>query len=219
MSGALDVRVVELLVARLCHDLAGPVGAIANGSELLTEEAPDLAGETLRVLAESAREAAGRLQFYRFAYGGAGNLTALATAPAELAARFFRSTPIICEFAPPARLLTSVWQKLAFNLLLVGAAGLPRGGRLTVNAGTAGPVLDGEGEAVSLGPELLAALTLQLPSSALTPRTVQAYFAALLARELGRRLVAGNPHGPHFRIGTAPGSEQSTEDVRAPSAA
>jgi len=37
----IDLRVLELLTARLCHDLIGPVAAIANGVELLGEdEAP-----------------------------------------------------------------------------------------------------------------------------------------------------------------------------------
>ena len=41
MDQAVDLRVLEMLAARLCHDLIGPVAAIGNGAELLADEEPD----------------------------------------------------------------------------------------------------------------------------------------------------------------------------------
>jgi histidine phosphotransferase ChpT len=41
MSGTIEFRVLELLNARLCHELVSPVGAINNGVELLGEDDPD----------------------------------------------------------------------------------------------------------------------------------------------------------------------------------
>ena len=49
------LRVGELLTAHLCHELASPITAM-----LFAENAADLA---------CVHRAAGRLQFYRFAYG------------------------------------------------------------------------------------------------------------------------------------------------------
>ena len=37
MSVQVDLSVLELVCSRLCHDLVGPVGAAANGIELLRE--------------------------------------------------------------------------------------------------------------------------------------------------------------------------------------
>src|SRR5256885_2979655 len=37
-TGTIDLRVLELLSARLCHELSGPIAAISNGVELLAEE-------------------------------------------------------------------------------------------------------------------------------------------------------------------------------------
>jgi hypothetical protein len=45
------------------------------------------------------------------------------------------------------------------------------------------------GEASALSPETLAAITLAVPVDVLTSRTVQAYFAGVLAASLGCRLV------------------------------
>ena len=41
-TGTIDLRVLELLSARLCHELSGPIAAISNGVELLAEEDPGL---------------------------------------------------------------------------------------------------------------------------------------------------------------------------------
>jgi hypothetical protein len=44
VTEALDLRVLELLTARLCHELSGPIAAINNGVELLIDE-PVLASD------------------------------------------------------------------------------------------------------------------------------------------------------------------------------
>ena len=41
-GGFADMRILELLTARLCHELSGPIAAINNGVELLAEEDPGL---------------------------------------------------------------------------------------------------------------------------------------------------------------------------------
>src|SRR5712691_824923 len=84
MIRAIDLRVVELLAARLCHDLIGPISAISNGVELLADEEPEFARDAVALVGDSARKASGRLQFYRFAYGFSGGRLA-GPAPYQLA--------------------------------------------------------------------------------------------------------------------------------------
>jgi histidine phosphotransferase ChpT len=203
MPGALDIRLFALLTARLCHDLAGPVAAVGNGVEMLSDPDPEFAREAARLVVASASGAASRLHFYRFAYGFGGEGAAAAEPPPELARRFFAATPIACSWAPSVRSLPPQWQRLACNLLLVAADGLPRGGMLTVTAGALGPVVEAEGEAAAMAPELLAALAAAVPTAALTPRTAQAYFCALLAAGLGRRLRAETGEPGRVRIAAA----------------
>jgi hypothetical protein len=51
----IELRVVELLAARLCHELISPVGAVNSGIELMTEFGDDPDGETMAVITSSAR--------------------------------------------------------------------------------------------------------------------------------------------------------------------
>jgi len=69
----IDMRVFALLCARLCHELSGPIGAANNGTESLADEDLDFAHEAVELISASVRQAAGRLQFYRFAYGFSGS--------------------------------------------------------------------------------------------------------------------------------------------------
>jgi histidine phosphotransferase ChpT len=195
-GGAIEVRLSELLSARLCHELSGPIAAINNGVELLAEEELDagwLPGasftrDAVALVSGSARRAGNRLQFYRFAYGFSAGGIAAGPAPYELAVGFFDASRIVCDYAESVRVLSPDWQKLACNLLCVGADALSRGGRLVLADGPLG--VEAVGEAAALPPETGAALMLTTPMAELTTRTVQAYFAGLLAKALNRRLIA-----------------------------
>jgi len=62
MSRGIDLRVLELLSARLCHDLIGPVSAISNGAELLADEEPEFVKDAIALVGDSAPKATPRQQ-------------------------------------------------------------------------------------------------------------------------------------------------------------
>src|ERR1700719_3150332 len=97
MARQIDLRILELLTARLCHDLAGPVAAISNGAELLDDEDPDFAREAAALIGESARTAAKRLQLFRYVYGWSPGAMA-GPPPHLLAAEYFAGTSIECTY-------------------------------------------------------------------------------------------------------------------------
>jgi histidine phosphotransferase ChpT len=199
--GAVDMRVLELLAARLCHELSGPLGAISNGVELLAEEQSEpgtslgtsFLDDAFGLVSHSARRAASRLQFYRFAYGYSEGSASAGSAPYSLAMGFFDATSIACDYPESIRGLPRDWQRLVCNLLSFGAELLPRGGRLAV---TEGPLnLEAAGPAATLSPEAREALTLATPAAALTSRTIQAYFTGLLAKRLDCRVIGATEPG------------------------
>ncbi|HEV2303586.1 MAG TPA: histidine phosphotransferase family protein [Stellaceae bacterium] len=213
MSRAHDLRLAELLAARLCHELAGPLAAIGNGVELIAEEGPEAAADAVSLVADSARRATTRLQFYRFAYGLGPSSTLAGAPPHALAECLFDGTRISLDYSEDARAQPASWQKLACNLVLVGAEALGRGGRLALAVGPAGPELEAEGELAALTAEAVAALELSAPLGELAARTVHAYFTGMLARSLGWRiaLAAAEPGRLRLVVEAATEMDQAAE--------
>src|SRR5215475_3805999 len=72
MSGISDaLRLAELLCARLCHDLSGPMGALIGVLDIARDEQPG--SETLALAEETAVELAQRLKLLRAAWGQDGD--------------------------------------------------------------------------------------------------------------------------------------------------
>ena len=64
-----NTTLAELLLTHLCHEFAGPVGAISNGAELLEETDSSVYLQARKLVQSSAKDIIYRLQFYRAAYG------------------------------------------------------------------------------------------------------------------------------------------------------
>ena len=191
MSTQIDIRILELLSARLCHELISPVGAINNGVELLGEEDPEFVRDAVTLVGQSAKKAAQRLQFYRFAYGTLGGGSA-GLDPRDLLAGLLEGGKVAGSWTPAAVALPSEWKKLACNMAVLAVEALPRGGEVTIDALPGGPglVVTARGEALNVTPEAGAAIARTAPVEELTSRTVQGYFTAHLATRLGVALGA-----------------------------
>jgi histidine phosphotransferase ChpT len=193
MSGLIEFRVLELLNARLCHELVSPVGAINNGVELLDEDDPDFVREAVKLIGQSARKAGQRLQFYRFAYGTATPAGGSAAGnPRDLADGLLEGGKVQCEWSSEAVELSVDWQRLACNVLVLAAEALPRGGKVVVRSaktGTSGIEVAAEGDSINIGSDMRAALDAAAMVDQLTSRTVHAYFTAKLAAQLGASLA------------------------------
>jgi len=129
----IELRVLELLCARFCHEMVSPVGAIGNGVELLDEDDPEFVRQAIELIGQSARTASRRLQFYRFAYGTAP--TASGVTPRELLMGFLEGGKVAADWEPAVSSLSMEWQRLACNLAVVAAETLPRGGRILAMPG------------------------------------------------------------------------------------
>src|SRR5216683_2808196 len=161
MGRQIDLRILELLAARLCHELISPIGAIANGVELLGEDDPDFVRDATALIEQSARKAGQRLQFYRFAYGSSVTGTGGGPDPRELVSGLLEGGKVSCEWRDGAETLP--------------AEALPRGGTITIVSGSAAArslEIVGAGEAINLTGEARASLALQAELVDLTPRTV-----------------------------------------------
>jgi histidine phosphotransferase ChpT len=195
MTVTVELRVLHLLCARLCHDLVGPVGAISNGIELVQEFGADMEKDAFDLIAGSAKRVAGELQFFRVAYGlAAGMATTVADARA-LANSYIEGGRVKLDWpAKPDDKSVVIGDnpvKLTLNMALLGVESLVRGGTLKVSAALApSPQITilATGEGVRLDDETRRALDGAATIAELTPRSVQGYFTARLAEAVGGAL-------------------------------
>jgi histidine phosphotransferase ChpT len=64
-----DIDLAQGLLAKLCHDLSGVLGAVDNSIDFLKMDNDNTRGKALDLLHLSAAQSIARLQFYRKAYG------------------------------------------------------------------------------------------------------------------------------------------------------
>ena len=194
-----ELHMAELLCTRLCHDLTGPIGAVNNGAEFLSEDGFNLQDQAVELIITSAHSAVTRLQFYRMTYGivrdhGEASLDD----KKKLAADFFADTKISLDWpdSHTDALGISVSIKMArliFNLLVMASGSLIRGGNISVRLSqdeAHGKVIDIVASGVHLkwDAEMEKVVAGNLPVSELTPKNVQAYLTKRFADELGGKL-------------------------------
>ncbi|NBX03896.1 MAG: hypothetical protein EBR02_07565 [Alphaproteobacteria bacterium] len=136
-----DLRMAELLCARLCHDLTGPIGAVNNGAEFLSEEGFNMQNQAVELIVSSAFSAVSRLQFYRLAYGAVkeGGEADLSDKQ-KLAADYFAGSKVTLDWpdnhTDAAGVSISLKMvRLIYNFLIIASAALVRGGTISVRIG------------------------------------------------------------------------------------
>lgn len=195
-----ELQMAEMLCTRLCHDLTGPIGAVNNGAEFLSEEGFNLQSQAVELIISSAFSAVTRLQFYRNAYGSVKeNGEANLADKQKLAQDFFAGSKITLDWpdshTDSAGVSISLkMSRLICNLLIVTSSTLIRGGSIALRIGqdqtgkkqvtftTAGPGLKWEKEAE----QILCGDATQVD---IDPRNVQTHFTRKLADELNASIA------------------------------
>ena len=189
---ALDLA--ALLCSRVCHDVISPVGAIVNGLEVLEDEKDEtMKKHAIDLIRKSATQASARLQFCRLAFGAAGSAGAqLDLGDAENVTRgMLQDDRLSLVWNLPRALLIKNRVKLLLNMLVIAAAAIPRGGKLTVD-----PVGEGEnmgfrltaaGTNAKVQPAVEASLS-GTTAERIDAHAIQPHYTALLARVTGLKL-------------------------------
>ncbi len=198
MDDAALLAMIESLTARICHDLVGPVGAIANGVELLAESPAGGDAEVTQLIASSARSASQRLQYFRTAFGSGNALsTTRALGDARtLALTLSEAGKVTLDWPVPdadteagAGRLTA---KILLNLILVAHECLPRGGSIRVHTSAAAGALavsvEAQGTQARLADENRVGLTPDPVAQTMSPRAVPARLAQLSTAAAGGSL-------------------------------
>lgn len=206
------VDFASMLASRLCHDLLSPVGAFANGLELLADEKdPAMRERCFELLEQSARTSANKLKFFRLAFGSAGGFGELVPADEAKSAihGIIGDRAIEFNWMIGTDPLPKPAVKIILNLSLLLVDALVRGGRLDVGCEKQGANQEGgieialhvEAERIFLDADVERILAEGEGASPMTSRTAPAVLVqavarqndgtVMLAREMSTSLLVG----------------------------
>ncbi|MFP7673039.1 histidine phosphotransferase family protein [Marivita sp. S0852] len=121
-----------LIGSRICHDLINPIGAISNGLELVSMGAPAPVSPEMSLIQQSCDNATARIQFFRIAFGSAGETRPVPRLQAEKTlADHYTGTRITPEWCIPDATGRHIVQ-LAYLGVMCMEIALPQGGVISV---------------------------------------------------------------------------------------
>lgn len=203
----LDMRVMELLASKICHDLVSPVSAINNGVELIEDIGGSVVEEAMKLIGDSGATASRRLRLFRMAYGRAGSEENLKTPDVRQVAEQYLSGGKISlewpEHLPSAELASQRgFLKTLLNLVILAEETLAYGGVIALRDGAGGDSyacrIEITGRNTQLSLPLQEALAGTAPIESLSPRSIQAYMVGKFAAQFG--FVLSHDHSVPDRL-------------------
>ncbi len=192
----IDIRILEILTSKICHDLISPIGAVNNGVEFVQEMGTEDAGDAIELIAFSAQQASAKLQAYRMAYGAGGadnsikpedvydTIQNIVGAEDKLTQDWDKDAPI--GLNPETFERPDGFAKILICSLLLVMDSLPKGGVLKVEEESQGTiVVSGFGTDANFRDGVEKAITLAMPKEQVEPKYIHAYIMALLADQYG----------------------------------
>ncbi len=186
----IDIRVMEMLASKFCHDLVSPVSAINNGVELIEDIGDSVTEEAMSLISSSATTAARRLKLFRMAYGRAGSeeRTSLRDIR-QVADQYLQGTKISLIWPDDAPDVQAAemrgFLKVVLNTIMLAEESLAYGGVITVRGMSgshrSGCVIEAAGRNAALTPAMHNAVVGNIPVHDLTPRLVQGYLVYIFA--------------------------------------
>ncbi len=187
-DGPDGLSLASTLCARLCHDLAGTVGALAAALAMTGKDGDP---EALSLASDCAQELADRLRLLRSAWSADEE----APEPACLVAGLPGIERLQVDLSGLPVTLAEAPRRLSPNLLLLAAQSLPRGGSIRLAGEDGGLSLEIAGPRAGW-PAVLGQCLDQpegLQSAAASPRDVAVAITCLRAERLGLRIALDGP--------------------------
>ncbi|GLQ22003.1 histidine phosphotransferase family protein [Algimonas porphyrae] len=182
-----------LLCARICHDLVSPVGALGTAIEILDDDSnADMHDDALALIKSSSRRASAKLKFLRLAFGaagsapgvlGTGEITALVDDMFDDA-----KADIVYDFHADG--VEKSRARLLLNLAMLGVQAVPRGGSVTLSSTPDALSVVAVGPRARLDETVERALNGRSPDHGFDGRSIQPFYASMMAREGGGHVTA-----------------------------
>lgn len=165
-------KIASLIGSRICHDLISPIGAVANGLELLelsgAPQSPEMA-----LVAESADHAAARIMMFRMAFGDPADGEGIAGASVgDVLSRAYGAGRVSVDWNANGDYPRAVIRAALLALFCVEAT-LAGGGRITVREADGNWTVQTESDRLSPDPDLWGVLQGQPAPERVPPASVQ----------------------------------------------
>lgn len=186
-----------LLCARICHDLVSPVGALGAAIEVFDDDDNiDMRDDAMDLVRVSSKQAAAKLQFLRLAFGAGGSAPGIISTDElhKLSRGVYGDAKASLIWKCEADGVNKPSARLLLNLIMLAFQSVPRGGDVTVYATEQGGMtrihLVCVGPKARLAESVTRALTGKAPDEGWDGRTVQPFYAGMIAREAKGRVDA-----------------------------
>lgn len=189
-----STEISELLCTKLCHDLAGPIGAINNGIDFLESDNKQMQEKAYELVRLSSKQAVNRLTFFRQAYGVLSrDAEAHLAELRSLILKFIEDTKLSLDFADQlvdnSDIIRARSGKLLLNTVIIAAHVVMYNGLIIVNVDSLGDRLkikiSAEAASYKLEEELVSILNYRFDNIDVNSRNIQHYYTAVLLQELG----------------------------------
>jgi len=180
------------MCARIAHDLISPIAALGTAIEVLDDpDNIDMHDDAIELVKLSARQASGKLQFLRLAFGAGGS------APGVIAVDELKKLTDGIYGDAKAEIIWNTDRegiekdaaRFLLNLIMLGVQAVPRGGSVTVLTRDVDDAfeirLTCAGPKARLADAVKLTLSGKMPEDGFDGRTIQPFYAGMILRELG----------------------------------
>jgi histidine phosphotransferase ChpT len=195
-------RLLELMSARMFHDLAGPIGAVNNSVEFFQEENEDIRKKAFEIVENSSHEAVLRLKYFRQAYGPKNDKEASLSEVLELVKEFYEKSKVqlVCNNDSNMH-ISSFDAKIILNFAIIGLSAMIYGGTLEVLIDDDQLIIRFDGKDLILSEETMRLVKGELDKINLTSTNVQVYYTNMIVENSKRRVfIKAKPGYAEFTI-------------------
>lgn len=203
-----EIRILELMASKICHDLISPIGAISNGVEFLEDMGPESTDEITGLISFSAAQATAKLKVLRLAYGLGGADSSILPKDIHLVfGDYIGGEKRITQNWDPYRGigpddLPKGYSKILLCTLLLATEALPKGGEISVHQDSHTTVITAQGENAGFRDGYVDAFDQKISADNIEPKLVHAYLTGLLSKHYGMSVTIekGDSNNIYLRL-------------------
>jgi histidine phosphotransferase ChpT len=178
-----SIKLLELMSARMFHDLAGPVGAVNNSIDFIEEDNPAIKEKALKLVKISSHEAILRLKFFRQAYGNLGENEINLNIIRDLINEFIENSKVTLNWQVEDINVGSYIAKTILNFVIIALASMIQGGILIIEYQVDQLKITFQANNIIFSQETKFLLTGDLSYINLSSANIQIYYTYMMLKE------------------------------------